>query len=308
MDETDLHDLLVRCGVTNIIRRNNNLMGCCPWHRESSPSWGISLTEPHPHGCFACGVKGVLATLLAHSGVFSANQIKEITNQVSSDTRLPDFERQVKTFQDFEIDYRLLYPFSLTDVAYRYMRYRGIPDWATKKAKCLYDHLAHRVLFPWYVYGILVGVTGRAVNNNKVRVLPYFATQKGQSLYLPTGKISSGPLVLTEGEVDAVKIVGSGFPNVGAIGFGRFTKEQKILVLNSLCDSVITFFDDDETGERLTDTVVKEIAEIKPVHSVRYKPFRRRYEDKLDPGAMIRRDIKWALRKCLRKNSDWPEF
>lgn len=307
MDEQQLHSLLVQMGLSGIIRRNNNLMACCPFHSERNPSWGISLTAPHPHGCFSCGAKGVLADLLERSGKFSRKQIKLLVGQVELTTmRLPDFKRCRKELT--VLDYRLLFPFRLSDIAYRYMRSRGVPDWVTRKVKCLYDHFNCRVLFPWYLDGLFVGLTGRAVDKNKVRVLPYFSTQKGQCLYLPAGRINVGTFIMVEGEVDALKVYAAGFANVGALGFGQFADGQKDLVLNSPAHSVTCFFDDDETGERLKAKVVDKIQGIRRVNSVNYKSFRKRYDCKLDPGALTLRDIRWALRKCVDYDCNWPTF
>jgi DNA primase len=230
MSPEDLHKVLVEMGL-NPIQRNNNYMCLCPAHKENSPSWGISLSEPHLHACFACGFKGTLATLLRKSGQFSEKKIRILVGQTSSKFTAPDFELREKDFK--EIDYRLLFPYPMRKVGLVYMLNRGVSGKTIKLAKLGYDHTQKRVLFPWFYEGRLIGVTGRAIHANPVKVLPYFGTLKGQCLYLPFGRIRPGPLVIVEGEVDALMAASCSSFNVGALGFGSFTPDQKNLVINS---------------------------------------------------------------------------
>ena len=70
MESNKLYDLLVSLNLQQLRQRGNNFFACCPSgnHTDRRPSWGISLTAPHYHGCFACEYKGVLSTLLVTAG------------------------------------------------------------------------------------------------------------------------------------------------------------------------------------------------------------------------------------------------
>lgn len=309
MDNQKLLTLLELVGIDRLIVRSNGwISGLCPFHKESNPSFGINTREPYPFNCFGCGAKGVLRNLLEVSGKFKKKEIKAICADVE-DTRgylFKDFDKEEKRLK--QIDYRLLFPYSAHRKLFRYLRSRGIPDWTSKKTGCLYDRTQQRVLFPWYLHGLLVGVTGRSVDSkNKVRIIPYFGTRKGQALYLPSGKIDVGGLTLVEGEVGAQKVFASGFPNVAALGFGAFTEEQQYLVLKSPATWINCFFDDDETGQRLTKKVVDVFKNNRRVSGVNYEPFRCRYSKKLDPGELTRRDIRQAM-KTLISDIYWPTF
>ncbi len=177
------------------------------------------------------------------------------------------------------------------------------------RAGLLYDPFQQRLLFPWCYRGLFLGVTGRAVYpTKKYKTLPYFGTNKKQCFYLPQGFIDIGTLVLCEGEIDALKIYSAGHRNVAALSFGSFTDAQTSLVLKSAASKVCCFFDDDQTGARLCKLVVFKLCGARRISAVDYSSFRNRYRDKLDPGVMSRRDIRWALKKCVIADTDWQSF
>ena len=295
-----------------MVIRNGNLQGCCPFHKESRPSWGISLTEPHLHGCFSCGASGNLFSLLVRIGGYSVSAAKALVGDTSSEgeRKFPTLQTPLVQGASGEyFDPRLLWIFS-SDRAYRYLWSRGIPLRVSKKARVCYDHFARRVLFPWYYGGKLRGVTGRSViSSEKVKTLPYFNTKKGDCLYLPAGRIVGQPIILVEGEVDALKVFSAGFQNVGALGFGSFTERQSNLVLNSGATEVALFFDNDTTGSRLLDKATKVLSNKGlPIRYVPYSFCREEYSalNKLDPGVLSLGDI----RRCIAAASlaNWPGF
>jgi len=46
--------------------RGENIMCCCPFHEEESPSFGIRTAYPYCFNCFGCGTSGSLESLVAH--------------------------------------------------------------------------------------------------------------------------------------------------------------------------------------------------------------------------------------------------
>ena len=314
METTELKSLLDKMGLRRVTQRNNNLMACCPFHKENNPSWGISVSEPHFYGCFGCGAKGTLFTLLIKIGGYSASKSAQLTNRIETEFNLPTFGDARKGINT--IDYRLLYPFQLTKTAIQYLRKRGVDLVTAEKTELTFDHVQERVLFPWKYMGLLIGVTGRSIDpDNRVKTLPYFGTMKGQCPYFPSGSIDiKSPLVIVEGEIDALRVYQAGFPNVCAVGFGRLSKDQAALILASGVREIIVFTDDDHTGDLIAHQIAKLLGERLRVHRVSYRHFRRTYadqlgeDDKLDPAFLEERDIVLALKHNVRKDMSWPKF
>jgi DNA primase len=311
MEQASLEELLRSIGLTNLILRNNNFMHCCPFHHERNPSWGISLIEPHFHGCFACHEKGVLQDLLIRIGGYSVARAKKVC-KVGEYSQRKDFALFGKSEQQEipEIDETELFPFVLTAEARNYFESRGIDSDTADQIGCVYSPDDERILFPWQYNGRLVGITGRTINpNEEAKVLPFFGTKKSLCLFLPNKKIREEPLIIVEGEIDAIKVFDLGFRNVGAIGYGSLSKAVVNLVLNSSATGVLAFTDDDETGELLREQIIAAFRRNLPVSAVDYSPFRKmkKYQDKkLDPAELTRKDIRVALNDSVIQNADWP--
>jgi DNA primase len=312
MSPNDLHDLLHRIGIRGLVRRNNSIMGCCPFHEERRPSWGISIERDyHPHGCFSCHAKGNLLTLLMIIGGFAADRAKKVANIPDYSMPLPMLDRIVK---EFVIDKTELYPFILTDPAARYLRRRGIPRVAAEKLEIVHEPKMNRVLFPWYFNNQLFGVTGRTLDPEcDVKTLPLYGTRKGRMLYLPTRRITKGRLFLVEGEIDAMKTYLALNEQVGATGFGNFTDEQSRLIIESKCSEVVLFFDDDPTGTSMAELAIHKLTGHKRVSQVdwsKVREFRRAYNqrdnEKLDPAALAKIEIKEVAREMILSNVDLP--
>ena len=307
MTPDDLYRLLESLGIERLKKSNENYMGCCPYHEELNPSWGISKNEPHFFGCFGCGAKGTLATLLRDHSKYSEKEIRRLC-------RLGDEDKQLPVLASIEVpkyllDEDCLYAYQRPFRIYAYLYSRGIPFWLTTLAECAYDALDNRVIFPWKDHQFLVGVTGRSLDpNNPLKTLPYFNTKKGKHLYMPSSCLTPTPLVLVEGEIDALKVFASGHTNVAAIGFGHFTDAQALKIVSSGTMHVVSFTDDDETGERVYSVIKNKLREHVLVSRIDYSVYRKHYavQSKLDAGAMSQEDIQDAIRRAVRKTSCWP--
>lgn len=291
MSADELAALLTRLGVQGVRQRGSNIQANCMYHSESRPSWGISTSPPHLHGCFACGKRGNLVTLLQHLGQSRAEAMR-LADDMPAEFGLKKFGP--KKHSAPTIDYTELFTRPLTRPALLYLLNRGLSKATITAARLGFDPQMQRVLFPWYLNGTLTGVTGRTISpTEKVKTLPLFGTKKGQSAYLPAGKISPEPLFVVEGEIDALKIFDAGIPNVMALGFGSgFTPVQKSLVLNSGTALVVAFTDHDPTGFTLGARIKAELAGLVTALFYDYADFNLRPDEKLDPGAIERDKLK----------------
>jgi 5S rRNA maturation endonuclease (ribonuclease M5) len=299
MTQDELIELLVANGL-NPIQRGNNLMACCPFHPETNPSWGIHVDPPHVFGCFTCGEKGTLYRLLVHFGVSKAKAKQLADVEEDSQLKLPSFDKD-QPWKPHKIVQSEFYPYRPTITMFSYLARRGVSAQVVTEADCAFDKKQQRILFPWYADKTIVGVTGRSIDpKEQVKTLPYFGTKKGDWLYLPSRKIDpSKPLILVEGEIDALAVKSAGFDNVAALGFGTYTKHQTDLTLNSGCRDVVLFFDQDDTGFALNRIADERLNGSLYIHSCDYTTIRRQYTDKLDPAALHRSELKKIIAQAL---------
>lgn len=314
MEQKLLEKTLNDIGLRSLVHRNNNLMHTCPFHQERNPSWGISLVAPHFHGCFACHESGVLFDLLVRVGGYSVRKAKRICN-LGEFSEKRDFAvlGQEESDELPEIDETELFPFILETKACKYLESRGIDPDTAKDVGCVYSPENDRILFPWNFENRLVGITGRSLNpNEEAKVLPFYGTKKSLALFLPNKKITAGPFIVVEGEIDALKVFDIGFKNVGSVGYGNLSKSVTNLILNSPAEEVIAFGDDDGTGKKLNQQIIKAFRSKLPVGRVSYKFFRdmKKYSNsgKLDPAELTRKDLRTALSSKVVRHADWPTF
>jgi len=308
MSPNDLENVLRKIGLKKVTDRNSDIMACCPNpnHHDNNPSWGVSKSEPHLHGCFSCGYKGTLFNLLTDIGGYSIEQAAALCDirvgYKGEYRKLPTFSTGSENKKELSpLEKSVLYPFTFDDNVVDYMvNKRGIELTTCMKTGLLYDRMQRRIIFPWFWGELLTGVTGRAIDDNPYKMLPYNETKKGGTFYLPSRNLRSDkPLVLVEGEIDALKVYQAGFTNVAAIGFGRFTDTHKNLLIDSGVYDIVCFFDADPTGHHLTKFVSKRMGKVANVKSVDYSPFYK--GEKLDPAKLNVKKLRFLLNHCVEE-------
>ena len=83
--QTFIQDLLARVDIVDVIERyvplkraGANLVACCPFHTEKSPSFTVSPTKQFYH-CFGCGAHGTaISFLMEHAGMGFVDAVKEL--------------------------------------------------------------------------------------------------------------------------------------------------------------------------------------------------------------------------------------
>lgn len=300
MNQDELINVLQKIGIDQIEVRGHNIMGCCPYHQESRPSWGIHVEEPHLFGCFACGAKGTLKNLLIDIGKYSHSQAIAVVGddrpkRILKLRKSRPVERKDTSLEDI----LCLYANLPSRIAKEVGAWRDLEPAILRAADCRYHHHDHALLFPWRFEDELVAITGRPLDRSiTAKSIAYGKSYKSESLYLPTGVISKGPLVIVEGEFDALKVVDAGVANVGALGFGNISDSVIDQILQSDCDNVIAFLDYDDTGHRLEKGLRGKLRGRIRVTSARYRSLATWHPHmsyKLDPGMLSRQEIRIAL-------------
>ena len=309
MEPSKLSDLLYRLGLQGIVQRGGNLMACCPSgrHLDRRPSWGISLTKPHSHGCFSCGFKGTLRTLLIHKG-YTRRQALLVSGEKETDSYdlklTPKLLNESRLVQSYEPDE--LYPYFPTKRSDLYFINRGLTLKTIRECLLLHDTHENRVLFPWFMGDRLVAITGRALNPNDVlrgeKMKSYLeGSKKREMLYLPGRIIRREPLVVVEGELDALVVYQAGFKNVAALGHSHLSQPQADLMLNSEATEIFAFGDKDAAGEKMNEDLMDKLSRKLRVKVMSYELIPLSDMLDYDPGGLTAEQIRTII-EGSRKN------
>src|SRR4249920_3231150 len=87
--KTFVQELLGRVDIVDVIesslplkRAGTNLVACCPFHSEKTPSFTVSPTKQFYH-CFGCGAHGsAIGFLMEYSGMGYVEAIKDLASRV----------------------------------------------------------------------------------------------------------------------------------------------------------------------------------------------------------------------------------
>lgn len=84
-----IHQLLARTDIVEVVdhyvplkKKGANLMACCPFHSEKTPSFTVSPTKQFYH-CFGCGAHGTaISFLIDHAGMGFVEAVKSLAERV----------------------------------------------------------------------------------------------------------------------------------------------------------------------------------------------------------------------------------
>ena len=93
-----IQDLLGRVDIVDVIepavplkRAGTNLVACCPFHNEKSPSFTVSPSKQFYH-CFGCGAHGTaISFLMEHHGMGFIDAVKDLAQRVGM--TVPEIQR-----------------------------------------------------------------------------------------------------------------------------------------------------------------------------------------------------------------------
>lgn len=247
--------------------QGSRLMVCCPFHPDRNPSAGIWAHSGY-FRCFACGVTVDFAGYLVRALGVSRLEAWRIAK---SDDGLDEIESRIRThLQSQEDHYRYFsvsafhetYPAVEPDSPeYRYVVGRGIRPEMIRRfdMRAGRKRYRHRVVLPVYTpQGHMVSYVGRSVKRGvapKTRksrsphrtlfglqqVLKHLVTESGAARLLP--------IVVTEGEFDAIYLQQFGIAavaNMGTVSMGP----EKIGLLRKHARLAVLSYDGDEAGQR----------------------------------------------------------
>lgn len=240
-------------GIHQLKVHRENIIGCCPFHGETRPSWGVSFVKM-VHNCYSCGMRGsvfhMIWNLLPDPSV---RQVQDILERFRLD--LPDTEEEwgrVKEYTPIPYHYLDAYPV-LKD-------FRGHSTEFLEKNNFRLSTVDGRVIVPFFVNGEFLGMLSHGMNPKTV---PLYDMPFKRNLFIPKTAIANGQLILCEGFADALRINSYGWNNVAALNGTSFTQEQELQVRNLITGhTVVCMFDNDRGGDTALKNVCSRLTDL----------------------------------------------
>lgn len=261
MDEVyspgQIEAVLNEIGVDVRGETNTNLLALCPFHRNrDSPSFSVSK-DNGLYLCFTpgCDERGTLPKLVAIMTKANPYEVKRLIN--SHETPGVPISQQVEDLLAKNDD--------IPEFSMNTMNMLMDDLWNSKGEKYLVEKrkltpktLAHfgvgysikndLVTIPLHDWnGRLVGIIGRSTEGKRFKNSDKLPTSK--TLFnVHRAKKLTGPLVIVEASMDAMRIHQAGHPKVVATNGGFFTEYHKQLI-ERYFDELIIMTDDDDPEE-----------------------------------------------------------
>lgn len=232
--------------------RGDEVLGLCPYHNDSKPSFWVNLKKQVFY-CFGCHAKGRLGNTK------EANQFLRFDSYQMLYERL--HEVQHKKAIDMPSDFTVIN--HMTNLNQDYWRYlvnvRKLKLEVIRKygvGYCWDGDYQGRVIIP-----LQIGFVGRSVfPENLMRI----TTGRDEKYLYPIGFPKSDVLfnyrrrmkdvVLVEGVFDALNLIGMGYNAVSILG-SIISKYQINMLCKSKTHSIVLAFDGDEAGKFATDRI-----------------------------------------------------
>jgi DNA primase len=284
-----LVELLNNIGVTISSETAREILCYCPFHsNRDTPAFNISVSPGHMWKCHngKCGAKGNIVSLLTKKGYSRSEARMMLAKGV---IEISDIEKAVRDIlfpvdytNKAEEDWREVDPgtFRKHDEkndfpAKSYMLSRGITQEAVDYFGIGYSKGKHMAVIPVFnEASTLVGVIGREIATKRYQYSTGLG--RGQLIWNINNAREHDSIILTEGSLDAVYVWQTGHENVGAV-LGSSISPNQWRQLRKYFTEVTCFFDNDEAGQALTDSIIDGVADLS-VYVVKYPDRMIQYE------------------------------
>jgi DNA primase len=276
--KVNIKEILDHYGLLASMRQNKDQMtGFCPFHKESKPSFHVSLAKNAFH-CFGCKAKGNILNFVHQKesvGIREAGLLisqwfglgKNTPTAVKDDNALKEKsngEPMVKEEGNIPLKFELK-----LDQESPYFEERGLtPETVSHFGLgcCARGLLKGRIAIPIYNQADeIVAYAGRwpgdpPEGEAKYKLPPGF--KKHLILFNLHRAIEEAPekkLIVVEGFFDCFRVWQSGYKNVVALMGSTLSKEQEDLLAGQ-AKMVILMMDQDEAGRKATQEILPRLA------------------------------------------------
>jgi DNA primase len=260
-------------------QKKDELIGFCPFHKESKPSFHISLSK-NAFQCFGCKAKGNIldfvqqkeAVELREAGLLISQWFGIGQGPISALEAKEEARKEEKAPQLAKEEKIINSPLKFTlklDPDHRYLKERGLAKETVEYfglGYCSKGLMKGRIAIPIHnEAGELVAYAGRwpgdpPENEGKYKLpLGFQKHMVIYSLHRAIKEAPEGKLIVVEGFFDCFRIWQTGFKNVIALMGSVLSKEQEGL-LTGHAKMVVLMLDQDEAGKKATEEILSRLA------------------------------------------------
>jgi DNA primase len=300
LSESKLRDLLHNLGVTVAGDTGTDLIAYCPFHsNRDSPAFNISKSTNHLWKCHngKCNSQGNIISLITRKGYTVAEAERMV---LKGSLEVTDLEKVIEAIlgtneKKSDHGWSKVDPTSFADadadngfVARQYLAERGIGQGAYDHFLMGYAASKNMLTIPVFdERANLCGVIGREIEKKRYQYST--GLSRGELIWnIQNAKVNDS-IILTEGALDSVYVWQAGYENVGAV-LGSAISPKQWDQLRKYFTSIICFFDNDEAGEALTESICESVTDL-AVFTVEYPD---RMVEYIDDGEKKTRPVKDA--------------
>jgi DNA primase len=308
----------------NIIGKisSNNLMCCCPFHREENPSCGIVIDgeKKGVYNCKACGESGNFFSLISHLDNISKNEARKLyENKLQSIPHIPQLKKKMLLKMKEKGKEEVKGKYLKKDILNRfkkpygkYLKYliekRKLNKEIIEKFNILCDDDPDSIWYDRIAIPIfnennkLLGITFRAIfeciNDEKVRKI------KGSEIHntlFGIEKIKDKSVIIgVEGEIDMIYLQQYSIP---AVQTGKFLSKSMIYILLGYeskfiycVDGDVPYKNPDPLKEK--DSVSYQLKKLRNYMEVDYI----KLPGKKDPNDLSEKEVNKIFKRYIRSD------
>jgi 5S rRNA maturation endonuclease (ribonuclease M5) len=296
---------------------SKNVVICCPWHRERTPSFSINIDETNrkvPIGfghCFS-GKCGVNKNWNEIAEMLSLNKIKGMKKDGSVKQEYvvalnENMKRQLLGSDSLSLaDIENSLGCILSQRIEKEDEWRGFSGKLLRKIGCMvtvdnYDNKC--LILPVVIDGEVVGAQKGLWEKSPSKKVPSYFNMPGEwilhkglfpyhyveKMLRKTGKKY---VVLVEGSRDALRLISKGVPALAILGTKNWSREKRTLIMALAISKVVIMMDGDDAGIEASNAIMKDLKGKLPRHLIKLKKVQEKIEKKkgsklgfnIDPG------------------------
>lgn len=241
----------------------NLLKGCCPRHNERTGSFMWNKKKNHFH-CFGCGVNvGIIDHLQQHYDYSYIEAVKKLFSEVGFNTNDLNFNTKSREKDDYFKNYKYPKEESNTNrknvedylekrcISKDVLDFAGIKQDSNSNIVFEYKDMDNKLLSVKYR-------PARAIQDQEAKMWFQKDSSNCPVLFNKQNIDITRPLVITEGEIDALSVMEAGELNVVSVPYG--SQDHKWIEFNwewlENFDKIIIWSDDDSPGTKMMNECI----------------------------------------------------
>ncbi len=238
-----------------------NLKGCCPFHNEDTPSFVWNQKKQNYH-CFGCNRSYNIIDLYMNMGLTYLEACEKLFNEVNINFRFG--EKGIKTKREYKYP-KLEENIDRNDVE-KYLNFRCISNETLDYCNIKEDNNKNIVFNFYNTNDVLMMVKYRPAKKLKKSDIKSWCQKNADTtpLLFNMNRIDpTQPLLITEGEIDCLSVIESGYKNVVSVPFG--SSDNTFIEENwdwlEQFDKIIVWSDNDEPGYKMRKNIIPRLGE-----------------------------------------------